>query len=807
MAQRKRKSKPVTKHTLFYPRRILRYALIAAGIGLGLFLILFAAVYWGLFGDLPPRAELAAIRHHQATEVLSADGEILGKYYTENRVIVPMDKISPWVAKALIATEDARFFEHRGIDLISIGRVIFRTLLFGDRSQGGGSTISQQLAKNLFPREKTRWYALPVVKIREMIIATRLEGAYSKEELLHLYLTTVPFGDNIFGIEVAARRYFNISAKQLKPHQAALLIGMLKANTLYHPVKYPERALERRNVVLLRLREKDELTKAEYNRLKGLPLDINYSRESHHLGLATYFREHLRIEVDSLLKDVRKADGTKYNLYNDGLRIRTTLNARMQQYAEAAMESHMMVLQTAFDKEWKGGKPWGSDALLDKAMRNSPRWKAAKAEGLSDTDIKKLFKEPIDMTIFTWQGEATRRWTPMDSLRYTISLLHAGVLAGDPQTGAILAWVGGINHRFFQYDHVKARRQVGSTFKPVVYAAALEAGFDPCDYFENQEVTYPDYDNWTPKNASNESGGVYTMAGALGQSLNTITASLIMETGVDRVIELARKFGFTGPIDKVPSISLGVADANLWEVLTLYGTLANEGIRPHWYYISRIEDADGRLLFEAAVRDNQQLFERAIAPEHALFLRHSLEMAVDSGTARALRPRYGLNGPLAGKTGTTQDHADGWFAGFSAQMVAAVRVGAEMPGVHFKSLMAGAGSRTAMPIFGKFWASCQKDTDLRHMVLKPFSPIPELLAADFNCPPYLPEFPEIADEGGGLLDFLGLGKETEPQSEALQRKPSEASEKIRERNEKLIKKRERKESWKSFWDGVFNRNE
>ena len=740
---------------------LLRLALWLAGIGVASLLLLFALVHWGIAGELPSRDELTRIRQAQATEVLSADGVVLGKYYRVNRVIVPMEAIAPWVPKALVATEDARFFEHQGVDLISLGRVLFRTLLAGDSSQGGGSTISQQLAKNLFPREHEAWYAMPAVKMREMIIATRLEGIYDKPSLLHLYLNTVPFGDNIYGIEEASRRFYAIPARDLQPQQAAMLVGMLKGNSLYHPARNPERALKRRNTVLERMADQDVISDAERRRLSALPLGIRYSKESHHDGLAPYFREHIRKEVADLLLDHRKPDGERYDLYADGLRVHTTIDSRMQAFAEQAVAEYMVVLQSSFDKEWKGGKPWGDDEVLDRAMRQSERWKAAMEEGLSEAETKAQFRERTSIRIFTWQGEQTKRWTPMDSIRYSLALLHAGLVAGDPRSGEILAWVGGIDHQHFQYDQVTARRQIGSTFKPVVYAAALRYGFDPCDYFDNVVRTYPEHQDWAPVNATaSDTGGVYTMAGALSKSLNTITAALIMETGVGEVRDMAERFGFEGDIPDVPSISLGVADASLLETISLYGTIANGGLRPEWHYIERIEDAEGRVVYDRS-DERQPEPESVLSTEEALYLRYALEMAVDSGTGRSLRS-YVPEGALAGKTGTTQDQADGWFAGFGPGLVAAVRVGAENPAVHFKSLSSGAGSRTALPIFGRFWRKVRAESSVSAYVSQPFDSIPEEVLAGFRCPSYLPEMPVVAEDDGGFFDGLFQDDEPEP---------------------------------------------
>jgi penicillin-binding protein 1A len=783
--------------------------LIYAFTGIALFsLLLFVLTYAGIFGRIPSADVLGQIRHQQASEVLAADGEVLGKYYLQNRVIVPMDRINPRVVDALIATEDARFFEHHGIDVISLGRVLVRSLIGGDRAQGGGSTLSQQLAKNLYPRKGEGRWMTPIHKIREMIIARRLEGVYTKEELLHLYLNTVPFGEDILGVEVASRRFFGSPAADLRTEQAALLVGMLKANTYYHPVKHPERALERRNTVLRRMRDRSALPAEAYDRLIKTELGLRYTRESHHDGLAPYFREHLRQDLESMLQQINRARHTNYNLYTDGLKVYTTLDATLQRHAEKAVREHMTVLQAAFERDWKGGDPWGDDAVLDRVMRQSTRWKKGLSAGLREEQLLSQFGTPVEMEVFTWQGPTLRTWSPRDSLRHTLALLHAGMLAGDPLSGEILAWVGGISHRFFQYDQVKARRQAGSAFKPIVYAAALAAGFDPCDYFENTEVTYAEHQDWRPRNASRQEGGIYTMAGALSHSLNTVTAALIMEVGVSAVRDLAREMGIAGELPSTPAIALGAVDASVWEMLHVYGILANEGLSTNWHYITRIEDATGQMVYDrqAELSDREQA--RVLPEEHALYLRSALQMAVDSGTARSLRSHYGFSADMAGKTGTTQDYADGWFAGYTGGLVTVARVGAELPVVHFKSGWHGSGARSAMPLVAKLWLACDKDERLRGSVRRAFRPMPDTLAAEFDCPPYLPEFPPVYAERTGLLDWLGLrNKPEESEEEQVRTRPlSEAGEKIKKRNERTKRKRERKESWKSFWDDVLGRD-
>lgn len=794
-------SKTQTKSPLFPRRKLLRVGLGCFGVCLVLLLILIALVHWGLAGPVPSSNALSGIRQAQATEVISADGKILGKYYLQNRVMVTGEEISPWVSKALVATEDSRFFNHRGIDVIGLARVLFRTLLTWDKRQGGGSTLSQQLAKNLYPRKYNSWWMMPAVKVREMLIARRLEKVYDKSALLNLYLNTVPFGDDIYGIEVASRRYFSKPAVRLDVHEAALLVGMLKGNSYYHPVRQPDRALDRRNTVIHRLEEKGDLTRTAAKSYAMKPLELRYSRESQHEGLAPHFREHLRVEVDSILHTIRKSDGTPYDLYSDGLRIYTTINAAMQRIAEDAMAVHLVTLQSAFDKEWKNGKPWGDDKVLEQAMKFSPRWKTMSSEGYKEEAIRKAFREPVDMQIFTWQGAVHRKWSPMDSLKYTLSLLHAGILAGDPHSGEILVWVGGISHRFFQYDQVKARRPFGSTFKPLVYAAALEAGFDPCDYFEDKEVNYPEYQDWTPRNASGTSAGYYTMAGALSHSVNTVAAALIMETGIESVREMAKRCGIQSSLPTMPSIALGVADISLLEALTMYGVFAREGRIPSWYYIDRIEDHNGNLIF-ATEKPRPDEATQVLEPEHAYALRYALEMAVDSGTATALRHTYGIKGSLAAKTGTTQDHADGWLAAFGPGLVAVSRVGATLPSVHFRTLRQGAGARTALPLIGRLWAGCQKSPELTHYVNRPFNPLPEEVLMALDCPPWLAEMPDIADNSPDLWEILGF---RDSDADSTLRSPSEAWEKMEKQRKKREKQQSRKEAWDAFWDKVLGR--
>ncbi|MEO1625646.1 MAG: transglycosylase domain-containing protein, partial [Bacteroidota bacterium] len=501
-----------------------RLALLGSSLfllGVGFIISLLLLVRLGAFGRMPSKADLRDIRNHTASEVYSADGVLLGKYYIENRTNIAYDDLSPDLVNALIATEDARFLKHSGIDLRAWVRVFIRTVLLQDESGGGGSTISQQLAKNLFKRQRYRLLSIPINKIQEMYIARRLEKVYTKDELINLYLNTVPFGSNIYGVEVAAKQFFQTNAKDIKTEEAAVLIGMLKANTYYNPARNPERSKGRRNVVLRQMNKYNYLSKATSDSLQQLPLEVNYTRESNNEGLATYFREHLRQELVEQLKEYSKPDGSPYNLYTDGLKIHTTLHARLQGYAEEAVQGHMAKLQTEFDKHWKGRKPWGNESALMREVKKSKRYKSLQEKGLSQEEIMEEFEKKQRITIFSWKGDQTKEMSPLDSVKYYYSLLNAGFLVMDPANGHIKAWVGGTDHEYFKYDHVKSRRQVGSTFKPIVYASALQNGFKPCDYYYNRLVTYTDYDDWQPQNADGKYGGLYSMQGALSKSVNS----------------------------------------------------------------------------------------------------------------------------------------------------------------------------------------------------------------------------------------------------------------------------------------------
>ncbi|MGV8090306.1 MAG: penicillin-binding protein 1A [Mangrovibacterium sp.] len=760
-------------------RKVLLFFIKAVALGAILFAILFIAVYFGFLGYVPNRAQLHEIKNPQASEVFSAEGKLLGRYYIENRSNVTYEEISPNVIHALVATEDSRFYEHRGIDEVALFRVLVKTILLQDRSAGGGSTLSQQIAKNLFPRNDLWIFALPVNKIREAIIAYRLEKIYTKEEILTLYLNTVPFGEFIFGIEVAAERFFDKNPKDLTVDEAAVLVGMLKANNRYNPRLNPELSKERRNVVINQMVKYDYLSKAEGEVFKSKPLGLHYRRISYNEGPAPYFLELMRPELLRWCLNNKKENGDPYNLYTDGLKISTTISYDYQNYAQEAVREQMESLQEVFDNHWKDSEPWKNDpSILKRAIRQTERYKKMAASGKSEAEIQEIFKKKIETTLFTWKGDRQVQTTPLDSVKHYLRMLNAGFLAIEPSTGALKAWVGGIDFRFFKYDHVNAARQAGSTFKPFVYLAALENGISPYDYFPNEKKVYPDYQNWSPRNSHDHYEGYYSMEGALAQSINTVAVDVLMRTGIDRAIETAHELGIERNLPVFPSLALGVASVSLREMVIAYSTILNGGVRIKPYYLVSISNNKGELL---ASFDKPAAYRTSIEEENCRILAHMLKAVIDSGTGGSIRSRYNIPGDFAGKTGTTQDQSDGWFVGMNPGLVAGCWVGGEVPGIHFRSLTYGQGAYMALPVVGKFFNKLYSNPRYRHLSYEYFQePSPEILA-DLDIPSYreMLERERIGDIIKGIFSRQDTYREEEL---------------------KVKKKTEQKQEKKKIWD-------
>lgn len=715
-------------------KRLLRLAIYAILIGIVLLFALFGSVYIGLFGPLPTADDLKSIKNNNASEVVSSDGVLVGKYFIQNRSSVAYGDIPKVVIDALIATEDSRFFEHDGIDFYSIPRVVVKTIILGDRSGGGGSTISQQLIKNLFGRENYGALSIPVNKLKENITALKLEEIYSKEEIITLYLNTVSFGENVYGIKAASRRFFDKLPAALQVEEAATLIGMLKANTAYNPRLHPEKSKERRNTVLALMAQNGAIDAAGLDALLKKPLKLDYQKHSGRYGAAPYLQASLEGQLNEILENTKRADGKPYNLYADGLRIELTLDSRLQAKAAKSVKQNMKRLQKSFDAHWKNTKPWGSNTdFLWAEAKKSIRWKRLEAAGKSKAEIRKNFTTSNKLHRFTYDGLEVAQMTPLDSVAYHQMILQTGFLAMDAHTGDILAYVGGIDFGFFPYDHIYGKRQVGSTFKPFVYAAALQSGIEPCDYIPNEPIIFSNYDNWSPENAGEEFGGYYSVKGGLAKSVNIIAARLIAETGPDAVRDLAHHAGIESDIPNLPSIALGVADLSLYEMVKAYSVFGNEGRRVTPRFIKKITAQDGKVIYESKPAETTLELDKNTANE----VRAMMELVVDSGTARRIRSTYGLKIPLAGKTGTTQNNADGWFMAISPDLICGAWVGAQSPTVRFRTTARGQGAATALPIVASWLKDVSTDSKTNSALGNRFPHLTGQQIRDMYCPLFI----------------------------------------------------------------------
>lgn len=704
-----------------------------------LFLILSLTAI-GLFGSLPTIEDLANPRANLATEIISSDNKILGTFHVENRSNLKFKNLSTNLVEALVSTEDARFYEHSGIDVKALFRVLIRTILGGDSDSGGGSTITQQLAKNMFPREDLNKFQVVFRKLKEWIIAVKLERNFTKDEIIALYLNTVDFGNQAFGVKSAARIYFGTTPDSLKTEQSAMLVGLLKGPSYYNPRRNYDRAVTRRNVVLAQMLKYDKLDQSEFDKLKELPVDLSkFQAESHNAGTATYFREFLREQLSEWCKKNTKADGTPYNLYKDGLKVYTTINSRMQTHAESAVKEHLRELQKTFFQHWKGNKsaPFANipeskiKQIMRQAMQRSDRYKRMKADGASEAEIEQAFKTKVKMKIFTWYGDSTVTMSPMDSIRYHKFFLQTGLMAVEPQTGYIRAWVGGINQKYFQYDHVfSGKRQVGSTFKPFVYAIAMREGWSPCTQVPNIDVCIPTASGpWCPSNSSKEfEGAMVPLKSALAYSINKVSAYLIKQFGVEPVINMVRHMGIKSHLDAVPSLCLGTSDLSVYEMTGAISTFANKGNYIEPTYITKIVDKDGKVYPFTPQR------EQAMDEQTAHLVIELMKGVVEGGTATRLRGRYGLSMPIAGKTGTTQNNSDGWFMGMTPELVTGVWVGCEDRAAHFRSTALGQGANTALPIWGLFMKKVYADRKIK--ISKGDFARPSTLSIETDCSKY-----------------------------------------------------------------------
>jgi penicillin-binding protein 1A len=717
---------------------------------------LFILIGLEIFGPLPSFEELENPKSNLASEVFSEDNIVLGSYYIQYRTFVDFKELSPNLVNALLATEDIRFNKHSGIDARGLVRVLVKTIILQQSRSGGGSTITQQLAKNLFPRDTTvysnaiaRKSNLVVNKLKEWITAVKLERNYTKDEILAMYMNTVAFGSNSYGIKTAAKTFFNTTPDSLKIEQAAVLIGVVNAPTRYSPVRNPENSRARRNFVISQMAKYGFITKAERDSISALPLNLDFTIHDHNEGLATHFRETLRTLLSARDPNTRsyfnrnqfvedsiqwannplygwcnknlKPDGTPYNLYRDGLKIYTTINSRMQRYAEEAVVEHFdKTLQPDFDREQKNrNNRLFSDhlskeqvnAIMMHAVRQTDRYKGLKNRGISADSISANFNTKTRMTILTTKGERDTLISPMDSIRHYKRQLRTGFMAMDPKSGYVKAWVGGKNFKHFKYDHVKqGRRQVGSTIKPFLYTLAMQEGYSPCHMVPNIPQTFQVNDTtWTPKNSSSTAfdGKMVTLKWGLANSVNNISAWLMKQFNPRALVEVSKRIGITSHIDPVVSAFLGTSEFNVYEMVGAYSTFANKGVHTEPLLVTRIEDKNGNVLATFHPQRNE-----AISEQTAYLMINLLEGVINQGTGSRIRWRFNLPGEIAGKTGTTNNHSDGWFMGMVPNLVGGAWVGAEDRSVGFKELSKGSGGNMALPIFAIFLDKVFKDGNL-----------------------------------------------------------------------------------------------
>ncbi|MDR7369897.1 transglycosylase domain-containing protein [Flavobacterium aquidurense] len=728
MAAKKNNQTNSVKDINYYKKkfwRVFAYSLLGV-----LAFFLFAS--WGLFGSMPSFEDLENPDSNLATEIISSDGVVLGKYFKTNRSQLKYSDLPKSLVEALVATEDARFYEHSGID----GRGTLRAV-FSLGTNGGASTLTQQLAKQLFHGEGSKFLPFRIVqKIKEWIIAIRLERQYTKNEILAMYCNVYDFGNYSVGVSSAAQTYFSKDPKDLTMDESAILVGMFKNSGLYNPVRNPEGVKNRRNVVLSQMEKAKMITESEKLRLQALPITLKFKLESHREGTATYFREYLRDYMKKWVAENKKPDGSDYDIYKDGLKIYTTIDSRMQSYAEEAVSEHMKNLQQQFFIEMKTNKnaPFvnitqaETERIMMQAMKNSTRWAIMKDMDKSEDDIIASFKVKTQMRIFTWKGERDTIMTPLDSIRYYKHFLQSGLMAMEPQTGNIKAWVGGINYKYFQYDHVgQGARQVGSTFKPFVYATAIEQlNMSPCDSildgpFMIHKGRHHVTEDWEPRNSDNKYRGMVTLKQGLANSINTVSAKLIDRTGPEAVVELTQKLGVKTEIPVQPSIALGAVDITVEDMVAAYSTFANQGVYVKPQFLSRIENKSGEVIYEP-IPESHDVLNKDIA----FAVIKLLEGVTETGSGARLRTEGGGSGdnrwtgypymfrnPIAGKTGTTQNQSDGWFMGMVPNLVTGVWVGCEDRSARFKSLTYGQGATAALPVWAYFMKLCYKDESLQ----------------------------------------------------------------------------------------------
>lgn len=679
---------------------ILRYTLVGFLGLLFIFIFFIGSIYVGVWGKIPNKKELSNFQYQVASEIFSSDSILIGKYYLNDRQPITFQDFPEHLLQALISIEDERFYEHSGVDYPSLLRVGLKTVLMGDKSAGGGSTISQQLAKNLYPRRDRNKTNIVVDKVKEMFIAKKLESIYSKDEILTHYLNTVSFGDNTFGIESAALKFFNTRTNNLSVQQAATLVGMLKATYSYNPRIFPEKSAERRNLVLYTMKNSGFISEAAYDSLKVSPLNLDYRDYDYSSGIAPYFREEVRKQVLQWTK-VENDKGSDYNIYTSGLKIYTTLNYKMQQLAEESMVEHMSKLQQDFEQSYGKNAPWIiNDGLIKKVARRSAAYQNLKKRGLSDKVIlDSLGHTTRKMTLKTWGEDKEKDVSVLDSIQHYMKFLNTGSLSLNPQTGEVLTWIGGVNFKHFKYDHIsQSKRQVGSTFKPIVYTAALEEGIAPCTYFSAQEVEYENLKGWSPSNSGDKDEAYlnYSMEQGLSNSVNTVAVKVLEKTGIDNVLSQAKSMGINEKLPMEPSLALGTGEIKMIELAKAYTCYLNEGIAVEPFMIKAISTQKDSVLaqFESIKSKNP-----AFTKENGQIMLEMMKSTINTGTASRIRSIFKLSNDIAGKTGTTQNNKDAWFVALSPKMIHLTWVGLDNHEIGFRNTNLGQGANAALPMY------------------------------------------------------------------------------------------------------------
>ncbi|HAG16163.1 MAG TPA: peptidoglycan glycosyltransferase [Bacteroidales bacterium] len=699
-------------------KRLLIKILTYSGITLFSFalfaLLFFFMVYVGAFGPLPDKEELVAINNEEATLVFSSDNILLGKYFAENRTNIRLDEIPDHLINALISTEDKRFFTHKGYDIKSYFRVFLRSILLGDKRGGGGSTLTQQLVKNLFGRDDFGFLSLPVNKIKEIVIASRLEQVYGKEELLLLYLNSVPFGEDVYGVESAARRYFNKPARELEIEESAVLVGLLKANTYFNPRLNPKQSLLRRNLVLSLMEKEHYLSAEQVDRLRKLPLKINYEN----VGLnapAGYFVHQVKKKTLEILETIKANTAHEYSITKDGLRIYTTLNFKIQEFAENALQKQFAIMQPKLDSELE-------------RRHFKKQWLK---QHTSKSDANETLKREVE--IFDGGEIQTIKMNKLDSLWHYYKMLNAAVLIINPKNGDVLSWIGGNNFKYLPFDMVLSHRQIASAFKPVLYATALENGYTPCTYLENEEKKYPQYDDWEPRNFDHTSSPDSTVAFwyALSNSMNLPTVDLYFKVGRENLQNTCNKLHFPNIWGDEPSIALGTLDLSLEEIVRAYGSFANQGKMNDLVLIEKITDASGNILYHREYSEAEKIFSE----ETSQTITAILQQVINQGTGTRIRNSYGIQAELAGKTGTAQNYSDAWFIAYTPDIVLGTWVGASTPDIHFNGGN-GSGSSLALPILANVIREIEKDAELRNRYLTSFA-VSNDTYSFLQCDPYM----------------------------------------------------------------------